>query len=419
MKLFPLYLSVILLFLVTDVYALKIRSRLPVMVFNLDYQDMVSIKGDLRNDNAGIKVAYLQIIIQADSLLNMISHRVTDGDIPPTGDVHDFFTIGKYAFPNPKSPDGLPYIRKDGIVNPEARSYKYDLGRYEETIARVNMLALAWFYSGDEKYAAKATEFLRVWFIDPETRMNPNFECAAALPGVYNGMAIGIIFGAQLVNFLDHIQLLTLSDSWTETDNNILKKWFKDYNGWLLTSKFGIEESRAKNNHITWYLAQIAAGAIYNGDVELAKQMIDKGKIQLFEQISMHSTEFPDGSMPHEIKRNQSFLYSLFGLEGFCALAGCGKAIGYDLWQYETEDGRGLKAAFQFLTPYLLEKQPWPYQSLIDPKLLMPKALNITRQAAKTFKTPELIEAQEYIQQYVTNNPAKWLESKNHKKGYN
>lgn len=414
MKTTSIYISIFLFIFFTDGYSAENKQQKPTMVFNLDYNDMLKIRKDLKKNNSEFKVAYSQIIAKADSLLNQEPFKVTDGDIPPTGDVHDFYCIGKYSFPNPNTPTGLPYIRKDGVVNPEARGYKYDLGRYEQTVSRVNTLALAWFYSGDEKYAAKASDFLRVWFIDTETRMNPSFECASALPGVHKGMAIGIIFGAQLVNFLDHVQLLTQSKSWTNVDNNGLKKWFNDYAQWLLTSKFGKEESRAINNHGTWYSAQIAAAAIYNNNTGLAKQMIDKGKIQLVEQLAMNTRDFPDGAMPHEMKRNQSFLYSLFGLEGFCALAGCGKAINYDLWHFTAENGANMKTSFDFLTPYLLEKQPWPYQSLEDPKNLMDRALHIVRLAAKEFKTCELIKTQKHLQQYTVNDPYKWLESKNY-----
>ena len=388
----------------------------PTLLFNLDYDDMLSIKGELKTDTSQLRQAYAQLIVKADSILQQAPQQVTDGDIPPTGDVHDFFAIGKYAFSNPDTADGLPYIRKDGITNPDARGDRYDLARWEQTTENINTLALAWFYSENEQYAGKASELLKVWFINKETRMNPNFECAAALPGVYNGMPIGIIFGARLVDFLDHVLLLSLSESWTNTDNKALKKWFAEYTDWLLHSDFGIKESQAGDNHGTWYSAQVAASAIYTGSIPLAKQMIDKGKEQMSKQIAINREGYPDGSLPREINRNQSFLYSIFGLEGFCALAGCGNAIGYDLWHYETENGQGLRMAFKFLTPYLLEQVSWPYESLKSPQEQMYRPVNIVRQAAKMFQTDDLIELQEHLQQYVTDRPVLWLESKDYTK---
>lgn len=403
-----IYLSIILF--VSIAFNLAAQKQEPVMLFNLDYQDMQNIKENLKKGRLEIKNAYSQIIIKADSILQLAPHKVTDGDIPPTGDVHDFFTIGKYAHPNPGMSDSLPYIRKDGIINPEAFTDRYDLNRYEQTTGRVCTLALAWFYSDDEKYAAKAAELLRVWFINPETRMNPNFQCAAAQPGKYDGMAIGIIFGARLIDFLDHVQLLTLSESWTAGDDKRLKNWFNEYLIWLLTSDFGVIESRAdNNNHGTWYAAQVAAAAIYNNKIELAKSMIDKGRMQLSIQLAKNSARYPDGALPKEIGRSQSFLYSLYGLQGFCALAGCGKALKYDLWYYETENGQSLRLAFDFIAPYLLEEKTWEYDTLKGVKEQIPSSLQLLSQAAKAFQTKELLKAQEHVYKYVKNDPYKLL----------
>lgn len=409
-------LSLLFIFFVSFSFLLKAEIKLkPKFVFNLNYEDMLSIKKDMKQGNTFFKEAYHKLILQADSILQEAPLKVTDGAVPPTGDIHDFFTIGKYAFPNPDTADGMPYIRKDGMTNPEARGEKYDLYRYEQTVKRVNILSLAWFYSENEEYAKKAAELLRVWFLNPETRMNPNFLCAAALPGVYDGHPIGIIFGAQLVNFLDHIQLLNLSDSWTDTDNETLKKWFDDYTCWLLTSNFGVMESRGiDNNHGTWYLAQIAASAIYNNKTELAKSMIDRAKLLMDIQIAKNDLSYPDGCLPKEIRRNQSFLYSLYGLEGFCALAGCGDAIKYDLWHFETPNGKSLKLAFDFLVPYLLEEKTWPYLSLKNPQELFPSSLHLVRMAAKTFRTKELMSVEKHIQPYAKDYPYILLESRNY-----
>lgn len=388
---------------------IQAKSMKRVLVFNLDCADLMQIKKQIKRGKADVKSAYFKLIQEADSILDLAPLKVTDGDIPPTGNPHDFFTIGKYAFPNPKTKDGMPYIRKDGVTNPEARTDKYDLYRYEQTVARINTLSLAWFYTEDEKYAAKAATLTRVWFLDEHTRMNPNFECAAALPGVYNGMAIGIIFGAQLVNFLDYIQLLRLSESWSEADDEAFRNWFDLYISWLQTSKFGLEISRSPNNMGSWYSAQIAAGAIYTGNIALAKQTIETAKKQLAEQISINRDDYPDGSFPHEIKRNQSFLYSLFGLEAFCALAGCAEVVGMDLWHFKADNGSNMRLAFDFLTPYLSGQKQWTFESLTEVNKLMPKATGMVRQAVKAYNTKELRQVHLYLRKYLNVNAVQKL----------
>lgn len=85
-----------------------------------------------------------------------------------------------------------------------------DRNRLGETAGRINTLALAWYLSGDERYAAKATELLKTWFLDKDTRMYPNFEYAQMVPGVNGGKgrAYGVLDGYSFVDMLDGVALL-------------------------------------------------------------------------------------------------------------------------------------------------------------------------------------------------------------------
>ncbi len=413
--------------LITGIYnpaKAQINKEKPSFSFNLDYEELSSIRQDLKaGKTPEIKKAYDILITKANTALKEKNYQVIDGDVPPTGDIHDFFTIGKQSWKNPNTKDGMPYIRKDGKTNPESEGDNYDMKRFNKTVYRVNILSLAWFYSQDEKYAKAAAEQLRVWFINPETRMNPNFNCAAALPGVYDGMPIGIIFGAQMVNMIDHIQLLTLSKSWIKEDNDSLKKWFDDYACWLLTSDFGTIEGRATNNHGSWYSAQVAASAIYCGKLELAKNTIEIAKKQLIQQVAGKDTVYmsgskqiqcPRGSMPREMYRADAFSYSRYGLQAFVSLAGCAKAIGENLWNYQASDGRGLKIAFEFITPYFIGEKDWKWTTLSNKKDIGVGALSIVREAAQAYQTKELKDAVKYLSSIAEKDLDKvWLLGKN------
>lgn len=46
----------------------------------------------------------------------------------------------------------------------------------------VTTLALAWYFSGKEQYALKATKQIRVWFLDKKTCMNPHLKYAQVAP---------------------------------------------------------------------------------------------------------------------------------------------------------------------------------------------------------------------------------------------
>jgi len=365
----------------------------PPALMNLNYQDLLENRMDLKKGKPEIVSSYNNLIIKANSILKIDPMKVIDGVLPPSGNKNDFFTIAKYAWPNTKTSDGMPYYTRDGMINPESAGDNYDLNRYDKTVFNISTLTLAWFYSEDDKYANKASELLRVWFNDPKTRMNPNFNCAGALPGVYNATPSGIIYGVALINMIDYVNILSMSNRWTTQDNELLKSWFKEYTDWLLTSEFGIKESKTTNNHSVWYSAQVATFAIYNGNIELAKSMIQKGKLQLSQQVA------DDGSLPRELGRKQSFHYSLYGIKPFCTLACCAHIIGEDLWNFQTSNGKSLKLALDFILPYIVKEKlwKWPNEGSYDSEDDRLNSISFIRTAAKALKTDKLINAENYI----------------------
>ena len=51
-------------------------------------------------------------------------------------------------------------------------------------------------------------------------------------------------------------------------------------------------------------------------------------------------------------------------LEAFTRLAWYGKRLDIDLWNYESEDSRSLKKAYEFLIPYVATDKQWEYQQI-------------------------------------------------------
>jgi hypothetical protein len=55
--------------------------------------------------------------------------------------------------------------------------------------------ALAWRLQGSSTYSSNAVSFIKTWFLDPDTRMNPNLNFAQVIrgPGSYYGAHTGIL----------------------------------------------------------------------------------------------------------------------------------------------------------------------------------------------------------------------------------
>ena len=287
---------------------------------------------------------------------------VTKEANPPSGDKHDYITQAPYFWRNPDTKDGLPYIRKDGQRNPEIKKFP-DHELLDKMEDAVENLAMAYYFTNKEEYAAKASEILRMWFLDAKTKMNPNLNFAQAIPGKNGGRGIGIIETRELTRTVDAIGLLENSKSWTKADQKGVEDWFTQYLKWLMTSKNGIDEAKSKNNHGTFYDVQVVSFALFTGQNDLAKTVLETAKQKrIVVQIK------PDGSQPLELERTKSWNYSTMNLEGLAILAKLGDNVGVDLWNFQTEKSGGIRKAIEFLYPFLDSKNEWEYEQIDDLK---------------------------------------------------
>jgi hypothetical protein len=333
-------------------------SRLP-RVFLLDAKQLQLTRRQIRSKEATVASAWTKLEREARTALSAGPFSVvTKQQTPPSGDRHDYISQAPYFWPDPKSPNGLPYIRRDGERNPEINKIT-DHRALDDLENAVETLALAYYFKGDEAYAAKATELLRAFFLNPATRMNPNLQYAQYIPGVNTGRGIGLIETRGLTRVVDAVGLLQESKSLTQEDQRVLRGWFGKFLQWMLESKNGQEESAAKNNHGTYYDVQIVSFALFVGKTDLAKQVIETAKQK---RIAVQIE--PDGRQPLELARTKAWSYSNGNLDGLMQLATLGERVGVDLWNYQSADGRSIRKALDFMIPVALSEQKWNYQEL-------------------------------------------------------
>jgi hypothetical protein len=355
------------------------------VIFTSDGTDLARAKQKARAGDDASREVVDDIRKDADKALSAGPFSVVDEDsTPPSGDKHDYMSLSPYWWPDPSKPDGKPYIRKDGQFNPDRE--KYDLPRLEGMADAVGNLALAYYFTEDEKYASKAASLMRAWFFDEQTRMNPNMKYAQFRPGYDDLRPAGIIESNRLRKVVDADGLLAGSKSWTAEDSKKLKAWFRELLTYMETSEQGKNEQEAPNNHGTWYGVQAATYAMYLGDNELAKKLIIRhGRDRIASQIE------PDGRQPHELERTNGFDYSRFNILAHEDLAMLGERVGIDLWNYETKDGRSLRKGIDWLLPYATGQKKWEYQQIRPPK--MKEAATVLRRAANAYNDPKYEQA--------------------------
>jgi hypothetical protein len=329
-------------------------------VFSIDGKALEKNKERINAKDPLLMPAYKKLLKDADKamLFGPVSVMEKKND-PPSGDKHDYMSLAPYFWPDPSKPNGMPYMRKDGETNPEVKDFK-DKDYMPKLCESVNTLGLAYYFSGDNKYAEHAAQLIKVWFLDKATAMNPNLNFSQAIKGINNGRGAGLIDARHFIKLIDGIGLINDSKQWTATDQQGMKRWFTDFLNWMQTSKNGTDEMKAKNNHGDWFDALRLSIALYIGNTDLAKKIVVNAKSRLDSQMD------DNGNFPKEMERTTSLHYSGFAIQAFFLIAQMAEKIKIDFWHYTSPSGKSLKKAFDTYSPYISKEKEWTGPQIKD-----------------------------------------------------
>jgi hypothetical protein len=271
-----------------------------------------------------------------------------------TGGVHDFFSQADYFWPDPEHPDG-PYINRDGLTNPDNFvAHRLAMIRFSKIIAS---LASAYILTHDEKYVRHAITHVSAWFVNEDTKMNPDLQYAQAVVGKATGRCYGIIDTIHLMEVAQGIRVMFNSPSFDVNSKNETIRWFQEYLKWLTTHPHGVEEMNTKNNHSTCWTMQVATFAKLTGQKELLDFCIDR-----YKNVLLPNQMGSDGSFPLEIKRTKPYGYSIFNLDAMAMVCQILSTKENDLWHYQIDGNKSIDNGIKFLYPYIEDKSKWPFE---------------------------------------------------------
>jgi hypothetical protein len=369
-------------------------------VYLMNASRLVQLKKNIQQQDKETMDLVQQLKQNADKLLDKKPLSVMDkGFTPASGSKHDYMSQAPYFWYDSTKPNGLPYMRRDGVRNPEINkitdhTYLSDLNDATYT------LSLAWHLTGEEKYAQKAAALIRYWFFEEATKMNPNLNYAQAIPGINDGRGIGIIETRALTGIADAAGLLKTSKSWSAADHKALQKWYADYLDWLLTSKNGNEEHKAKNNHGTWFHAQAIDYALFTGNKTKARELVLETKAMMDTQITK------EGMLPLELERTTAMHYTTFNLYAWFNVATLAKHIDMDVWNQHNSAGAGIRTAVDWFLPYGFDQKKWTYQQIS--KYNRNELYTLLMQAGAAWKNPAYIAQAEQLKPGI-NDPVALL----------
>lgn len=279
--------------------------------------------------------------------------------LPPSGNSHDYLSPAAYWQKNTGLPEAVS-ARHDGKRLPEARLYSPESGRYDRTrlqlvIDHTALLALAWYFTGDSRFADRAALLMRTWFLDPATRMNPHLKYAQIRMGEEDEQrGYGIIETKDFYFFLDAVRLIFRTGKLSLPEQQQFRQWCREFLGWLLSSSQGRRIFSAQNNQGTFYDLQVASLAAFLDDAQTLLRILRVSSMRSVQQFQ------PNGSQPEELKRTNSLHYCVFNLYGWFYLNKLAGMAGMDLWNTSTQAGGNPAAGLSWILSF--RQGEWPYQ---------------------------------------------------------
>jgi hypothetical protein len=252
---------------------------------------------------------------------------------------------------------------------------------------QVPALAAAHLITGDAKFAEHAAVQLRAWFVDAGTRMTPRLDygqvsTASVKPQVTirtnsaigaaaeaGGSFEGILETLPLVEIVQAIPFL--GAALTEADLRAIHAWFADYLRWLTEEQDSGARLAAlardrKDHHGTSWMLQVSAYSLLTAPETGGPKNEDKSMVDLrhrFRTVTLRAQISRDGTFPHELTTDAPYRNSLFNLDMVAAICNLLSTRFESVWEYQLEDGPGMRGAIAYHFPFIADRARWPFRA--------------------------------------------------------
>lgn len=360
--------------------------------------------------------------IDHDRILKAAQSYLTKTPIPITelpckrspGTLHDFYSEADDFWPKPAG----TYVERKGAENPAAFTAHRDA--LLELSIWASALTAAFVLTKEERYAEQALRHLRAWFVDPATSMTPALLYAGTVLPAKTGRFEGLLETVHLAEVAQAIPFLANAESFTKTDSDGLAKWFGDYFEWLTTSQLGGLARDQKDHHgSSWLLQTTAFTRLHLALLPDADDAPLRKLRQHYKTVTIRAQINADGAFPHELTTRNPYRLSLFNLDMLAAVCQLLYTPFDSVWDYELQDGPGMRAAIARHFPYIKDKGAWPYVSdamyfddlpLRSPALLFCARAYTRPEYADLWKTlPADTEIAELQRTFPIRQPLLWV----------
>jgi hypothetical protein len=189
--------------------------------------------------------------------------------------------------------------------------------------------------------------------------MAPSLQYAQVVSPATIGRPEGVIEGLPLVDIAQSIPFLSNSEALTPPDLDTLTKWFTSYLDWLNTSRTaGLARDSKDRNGSSWLLQAAACARLNTKDDRALTTLRHQ-----FKSATIRAQISYEGNFPRELSTPNPYRNSLFNLD---LLAGACELLTTrfeTVWDYELQDGPGMRIAVARHFPYMVHRGSWPYRA--------------------------------------------------------
>jgi hypothetical protein len=264
-------------------------------------------------------------------------------------DAHEYYSGSPYYWPDPANPAG-PYVRRNGLTNPAA--FTANRAALDSMCDAVFTLGTAAYLLDDARYASRAVHIIQTWFILPKTRMEPNMEHAATVPGSQAAMAFapsGVSEGRPLIRAIQGMEFLAKSGAWDPKEEAATRKWFEEYLRWLTPSGPAAANRRGREDS-SWRAALEAAAATFAEDSAAQRRVF-----AAYRGPSIPRPPRTPSGAP-AIPPAQALATSIEARAMLCRIA---QLHGVDLWSTPSRNRGTMAASVDFLEGSLADPKQW------------------------------------------------------------
>jgi hypothetical protein len=276
----------------------------------------------------------------------------------------------------------------------------------------VPALSAAFTLTSEARYAEAAVRHLRAWFIEPGTRMIPALNYAQVLMpsakpnSTPTGRYEGLIEGLPLAEIAQSIPFLAASPALTEADLTGLREWFGAYLRWMTAEELAGERLPAlardsHDHHGTSWMMQVCACATFAAPDSTAPRSENSTLTQLrhrYRASLLRAQISANGTFPRELTSENAFRDSLFNLDMLATVCQLLTTRFDSVWDYELQDGPGMRSAIAFHYPYIVDRKLWPYRADSQHFDELPSRRPSLLFCARAYQRPEYADTWKHLQ---------------------